>query len=403
MNVIKIYSQLTARASVFTTCFLILLAVVSLVGCSKNATEPAPQDSSNILNESNGGFTTTSEAPGFGDPLLTIDAAGEVEYADPFATASDVDSQLVHPMAGVYHIRILWGHLEFDSTELDVTDWSGSLTSTRGCEVLRRVIRFEEGDVILPRTDRKRIEWVSHTRPHNDGIAVDLVIPPPKPIIDTEYVWIIDSVLGDSSYEVNIDTAWPQPLPVNVTFQTGPYSRTFSLEELARLDTIVTLEDGNEVSFTAFKFERFDCPKGFLGGRWGNDDSGNGVFAGTWIDRNGPSGHVRGRWGTNDAGENVFFGKWISENGEFEGLLRGKWMPHPNEHADSTAFEHAGGWFAGKIFDAADIEIGVLRGLFRTHPEEKAGAFMGRWKLLCRGGVHDDPRPPVEDGMRQGM
>ena len=403
MNVTNVHSQSAARASVITTCFLILLALVSLVGCSKNATEPASKDSSNILNESNGGFTTTNEAPGFGDPSLTADPVGEVEYADPYTTASDIDSLLVHPMAGVYHIRILWGHLEFDSTELDVTDWSGSLTCTRGCEILRRVIRFEDGDSILPRTDRKRIEWASHTRPHNDGIAVDIIIPPPNPIIDTEYIWIIDTVLGDSSYEVNIDTAWQQPLPVNVSFQTGPYSRTFTLEELARLDTIVTLENGNQVAFSAFKFERFDCPKGFLGGTWGQDDSGNGFFAGMWVDRDGPTGSVMGRWGTNDAGQNVFFGKWISENGEFKGLLRGTWMPHPNENADSTAFEHAGGWFDGKIFGAADIEIGVIRGLFRTFPEEKAGAFMGRWKLRCHGGVHDDPLPPVNDGMGQGM
>ena len=402
MNVTRIFFNSAKRASLQVACLAFLLAMVALTGCSKNATEPAKADSSNILNQPDGGFTTTNEAPGFGDPALVGEPAGEIAYADPFASASDVESLFVDPMAGIYHVRILWGHLEVDSTELDVTDWTGSLSTSRGCEVLRRVIRFEERDSILPRTSRQQIEWVSHTRPHNDGIAVDIIIPPVKPVIDTEFVWVVDSILGDSTLVEHIDTIWWRPPPVRVSFQTGPYSRTFSLEELARLDTIVTLEDGNEVAFTAFKFERFDCPKGFLGGRWGQDDSGNGVFSGIWIDRHGPSGHLRGRWGTNDAGERVFFGKWISENGRFEGLLRGRWMPHPNVNADSTAFEHAGGWFAGKIFNDADVEIGILRGLFRTHPEAKAGAFMGRWKLFCRSRVHDVPRPPIEDGMGIG-
>jgi hypothetical protein len=399
MNVFRIFFNSVQRTSLQIASMALLLTVVFIAGCSKNATEPAKSDSSNLLNQPNGGFTTTNEAPGFGDQSLIGDPTGEITYADPFASANDVESLFVDPMAGIYHIRILWGHLEYDSTEFDVTDWTGSLSTTHGCEVLRRVIRFEERDSILPRTSRQKIEWVSHTRPHNDGIAVDIIIPPGHPKIDTSVECVYDSLLGDSSCSENVDTIWPLPVLAQVKFQTGPYSRTFSLEELTRLDTIVTLEDGNEVAFKAFKFERFDCPKGFVGGRWGNDDSGNGVFAGMWIDRHGPSGHVRGRWGTNDAGERVFFGKWISENGNFEGLLRGRWTPHPNPNADSTAFEHAGGRFAGKIFDAADVEIGILRGLYRTHPEDKAGAFMGRWKLHCRGDARDSLAFPVDDGM----
>jgi hypothetical protein len=309
----------------------------------------------------------------------------------------------MEPKVAVYHLRILWGHLAFDSTELDVTDWSGSLTTTVGCEVLRRVIRFEEGDSILPRTDRKKIEWLSHTRPHNDGIAVDIVIPPPHPEFDTTFVWVVDTVLGDSTLEELIDTVWQFPVTPLVSFQTPQYSRTFTLDELVRLDTIVTLENGNEVAFMGFKIERFDCPKGFIGGRWGYDDSGNGVFSGIWSTKHGPVGSVLGRWGTNDAGEKVFFGKWISEDGKFEGLLRGRWWPHPDDHADSTAFAHAGGAFAGKIFDNADVEIGVVRGLFGNCDENDGGGFAGRWKVRCRNGVHDDMQPPPDDGMGGGM
>jgi hypothetical protein len=46
-------------------------------------------------------------------------------------------------------------------------------------------------------------------------------------------------------------------------------------------------------------------------------------------------------------------------------------------------FQEAHGWFAGMIFNANRIEIGVLKGRYRSAPWHKNGFFQGRWKLHC--------------------
>ncbi|MBU8934403.1 MAG: hypothetical protein KOO62_10400, partial [candidate division Zixibacteria bacterium] len=284
----------------------------------------------------------------------------------------------------------VWGRLCYDSTVTEVTDWTGSLTISRGAEIIRRVIRFEPGqDFILERTDIKLIEWQSLTTVHNDGIAVDLFVPRPNPTFDTTLIPEVNS-FDDTTWVTVVDTVYPELEPVTLTFETGPYSRVFSMEELITLDTIILLDDSNVVAFHAFKLDHRPCPRGFLAGKWGFNEEGEGVFRGIWMTKRGRiDGYLRGTFGENSDGLKVFFGKWISSSGEFEGFLKGLYGPHPNYHANGHAFGKGRGWFSGKIFNANRIEIGVLKGRFGSSPEDSNGFFQGRWKLRCNDATVD--------------
>jgi len=350
-----------------------------VVGCSDNPSTTDLTEETPNLDDAFGGFKTTSEEPGFGDPEL-LDAENDEEEVDDIMLASpSVDSIISDEDAGMFHFRAVWGRLCYDSTVAEVTDWTGSLTLSRGAEIIRRVIRFEGNDYIQPRTDRGLIEWVSYTTVHNDGIGVDIFVPRPTPTYDTTYV------IDDTDTTIVIDTVMPEP--VTLTFETGPYSQTFTLDELAALDTTVYLDDSNAVAFQGLQFYRYWCPRGFLAGIWGFDSTGLGVFRGTWISQHGyVAGWLKGNFGKNDDGEKVFYGKWINRNGDFEGLLAGTYKPIggiANGDGNMTQAHYGGGSFEGNIFDADSNEIGVLKGRYHSAPEFRKSYFHGRWKLYC--------------------
>ena len=370
-----------------------------VAGCSKN---PVDQSQDSIASQF-GGYSPTNEAPAFGNPTLAAMVGDELSVQDRLASSPAFHTLLSDPNAGLFHLRAVWGRLLYDSTSTTPTNWDGSLTITRGYEVVRSVIRFEPAtDSVLPRTSPILIEWASTTTVHNDGIAVDMLIPPMAPILDTVITIVVDS-LGDTTEIVVIDTL-PAP-PVTVTFATGPYSRTFTLPELARLDTVVYLADSNAVAFSAFEFERIPCPRGFLAGHWGFDSTGAGQFNGIWVSGHGLiDGFLDGHFVIDTAGKRMFFGKWINRDGLFQGLLRGTWGPHPNRHASDRGKVRGGGWFAGQIYDAGANPIGVLRGHYKGTEDLNSGFFQGRWKLNCpdfRGdddGMDDDHDGDDDDG-----
>jgi len=363
-----------------------LLALTLLIwaaGCSDSTTEPIADGELNLDSEF-GGYTANAENPGFDESDLIAEAAADEEFDDPMLCAPEVVECLADPDAGYYHIRAVWGRLCYDSAVTDVTDWTGSLTISRGVEIIRRVIRFEpRQDFILERTDPTLIEWQSLTTVHNDGIAVDLFVPRPCPTFDTTLTPEVDS-LGDTAWVAVIDTVYPELEPVTLAFETGPYSRVFSMEELIGLDTVVLLDDSNVVAFHALKLDHRPCPRGFLAGKWGYNEEGEGVFRGTWLTKRGRiNGYLRGHFGENSDGLKVFFGKWITTSGKFEGFLKGICGWHPNERANGQAFRRGTGWFAGGIFNANGGEIGVLKGRFGSTPDDSGGFFQGRWKLRC--------------------
>lgn len=371
----------TSMIRKFLFPFLALTLLVWVVGCSEKGAESELAQTTD-LNEDFGGFTTASDSPAFGDPDLMASESDEVEIEDVMAFTPEVSAIESDPAVGIFRFRAVWGHLRLDTTETEVTDWTGSLSISRGAVLIRRAIRFELAqDYIVPRTDRTLLEWVSMTTVHNDGIDADLLVPRLVPVIDTTIDYVVDT-LGDTAEVIVIDTIMPDPEPVTVTFATGPYSRTFTLDELVALDTVVDLDDGNQVAFTSFRYSR--CPKGAVSGGWGYNDEGQGVFRGRWMSQNGHLiGWVRGTYGVNDEGRRVLFGKWISRDGAFEGLLSGTYRPHPNENAADVAKRRAGGKFEATIFSAGRLPIGEVTGHYKSSPQTGDGYFQGRWKLDC--------------------
>lgn len=372
------------------------LILIWAVGCSNSGTDSQTTDQVN-LNDEFAGLTTASEAPGFGDSDLLAADAEEVDVDDPVAASSAVLAMETDPSSGVFRFRAVWGHLRLDTTETEATSFDGSIEMSRGAVLIRRTIRFELAqDYIVPRVERTLLEWVSTTTIHNDGIVADLIVPELRDSYDTTVTIVVDS-LGDTSRVITVDTIPADPTPVEVTFTCGVYSRTFSLGELAALDTVVLLDDSNEIAIQAF--QRTRCGKGSLAGRWGVDENGQGVFAGIWIDHTGSmAGWVRGYYGVNDDGDRVFAGKWINRAGTFEGFVAGSWKPQPNINSSDIAKLRAGGSFEGHIYNANREEIGDLAGKYKGAENARGGFFQARWRHRCTPTPGDDDEL-FDDGM----
>jgi hypothetical protein len=118
--------------------------------------------------------------------------------------------------------RLAWGILEGDSSNSVTTDWSGSLSVTRGAIVAERVLRFEPEDHIMrPRTDRMLLDVVS-------GDAASLG----RSDRDDP---------GPEGRRADRDRAYDLPRP----------QQTFTISEIANIDTIFDIDAiGNQVAVT---------------------------------------------------------------------------------------------------------------------------------------------------------
>ncbi len=376
---------------------LMLCSLLFVANCSDN-----PADSENQNGGPDfGGLTATDEAPGFGDPVfasMSAELSGE-QVSDPIlvddAEAAEMDRD---PAIGRFALRVIWGKPRLDTTVTGATDWSGSLSVNRGGVVVRRKIRFEEGqDALLPRDDRRVIEWTSQTTVHHDGLLVEVFNPLRPDSIRIDTIPVPDTVEGGEHNSIDT-TVFRSPL--ELTFATEPLTISFSADQLAALDTVIYVKDSCVVIFQSTKIDRGLCPRGYLAGGWGVNDSGEHVFRGLWMTNHGAvSGFVRGSWGVSEGGRQIFVGKWISTDGSFEGFVRGGWSEFPDFHAADSGFAHAGGGFRGGIFNANRLPIGMLRGLFWSSDRAESGEdsdgllghFAGKWALACNF------RPPVGD------
>ncbi|HEX5133328.1 MAG TPA: hypothetical protein VFX92_12700 [Candidatus Krumholzibacteria bacterium] len=340
-----------------------LLAAWVLTGCDNAADTDTANDLASRtqtvdLDDPYGGFNTADEKPYFGDAML----ADEYAAGSDVAVDDDVDTTRTDPRRARRFLMITWGNLRADSLIDFSTDWSGGLCADNAVVVVKRLIRFDPLDHLLPRTSRECVEWVSHTRPHFDGILVELL--PPR----------CDSLATPDA---------PCARPLSVTFKTGPLTVTIDENELKDLHRVVTVDDaGNAVAFNTIMRMPGDCPSGFLAGRWlpVESDRIDGRFRGQWVSESGlHMGYLHGIYGLNRRGDPVFFGKWIDENGRFEGLLKGRYGLLP---ASSTS--RAEGWFDGMWFSRELAVRGGLAGAWGTGDGDEAGYFRGRWIARCR-------------------
>ena len=334
------------RYSFYAMLMLAIAAMLVAGGCTKDSPN-SPDEAMDQIDLENGGFSISDETP---DEFLIEDfdvedpTAEDAISSDPAMTAL-LDSNGLD----IYHVRITWGLLEWDSTNAVVTDWNGSAVTNKGTMLVQRVIRFERATdrILKPRPDRKTVEWESKTVTHMDGI----------------HLVIIDN---DTS-EANVSGA--------LTINVGPYSNTFTFEELDSLDLIEDVDNiGNQVAVQAYNKKVIPFAGGFLEGRWIQDKRHGGRFWGRWMHSTGlRAGFIKGIWGINRFDQKVMYGKYISLNGRFKGLLRGGW--------EFTDEENGLGEFHGNWVNAAFSQLGTFKGKFKTAQEgERKGFFRGMWK-----------------------
>ena len=176
-----------------------LTAAVLAAGCGVSLDLQTPTDvaagQDPLLSLENGGQvdvdSETDEAPGFGsdDFLAEFDSESDIDESEedvPEGTVPERDcsedalaagedcAPRPEPRPRRMFVRFVWGQLRANSNVPAGSDWSGGLHA-RGAQLrLRREIRFEERDQILPSPDRSQVLWRSHTRPHNDGVLVEI-------------------------------------------------------------------------------------------------------------------------------------------------------------------------------------------------------------------------------------
>jgi len=319
---------------------LALILASSTFACVDNSasgTDDANQVTS-ALEQENGGFDTTDEAPLFGDDaayeaaaIETTTAVTDVMAADPTVTT------LENAPSGARHrVLIAWGRMPLDPTATTGRNWSGSITVSRGALVVGRTLGFEEAtDRLLPRQSRDRVDFQSATRPFADGLVLRVLDPDP-----TQGALHLTYTSADAATTYDLD-----------------------LSQLANGPISIDAGDGNRVIAVALR-ELDGCDHGFLRGRWVALRPGMGVYRGIVANADGElAGHIRGIWGQRKNGDKVMFGKFIDTEGRFRGILAGTY--------------EAGRWHARWIVASGDH--GVAGGLYFDAPNVRGGGFLGRW------------------------
>lgn len=313
-----------------------LLPLIALVACG-GAVDTDGESIETSLGEKNGGYDDQKEAPAFGDPA----AEGLPEFGDALAgdEALMTKSAELDGQAGVrrYRVVLLWGRLPFVKDQdpgRERHDWTGnvSLLEDAGAIIHARTIKFDKRDAVESRT-ATQIGFTSHTRPHVDGLLLDLRLP----------------------------ASAPQRLRFSTT------SLTTDLD-LALLDHqvggVFPISDGSGLLFAGYE-DIPECRRGLLFGKWKSKPNGKrGRFVGRVVDGDGgDNGWVQGIYGKpkGDA-RTIFFGKSITKDGDARALLsgttddgraEGRWsavqasdpLPHGNVEVIASDNGKKGVWF----------------------------------------------------------
>ena len=329
-----------------STLILSLLTMLFLGGCSKDSPTEPTNTEINELDKAYGGYSTSDELPAFGDPAMSTEFADDENVSDPIVIDENFVAAVDSNTVNAYFIRIVWGMLEYDSTATEAFDWSGTATINKGVLGIMKTIRFEGSDrIMLPRPDRKVVQWTSHTIGHLDGISMV--------ILDR------DSTDSEGLF----------------TIATGLYERTFSYDELDSLELLETVtESGQQISIMAYKKAVIPFGGGFFDGRWIKTRKNGGKFSGRWINSLGTrSGHLKGICGVNSHEIKVFHGKYVTVNGRFGGLLSGNWGYAQD---DTTK-----GWLDGRWVNKNLTNIGKVKGHWKIKKDNnRHGFFNGKWK-----------------------
>ena len=321
---------------------LALLTVLPAAACLDHAGgNDDTQDVSSALEQPNGGFDTTDEAPVFGAETdfaaaqIEADAAATDTLAtDPTATAMDRAS-----IAAGLRVIVVWGKIPADRDATVARDWTGALKISRGGLLVRRTIAFEDRtDMLLPRPSLDTVAFKSVTRPFIDGLALTVLDP--------------SAATATSA------------LTLTYTSADSANVYTFDLTQLSTGPIVVDAGDGFKMVAIGVRRQADACDRGFMRGRWHALSPHLGRFLGVVTDENGaPVGHVRGIYGQRRNGDSMLFGKFIDREGHFRGILAGTF---------------GNGEYHARWIDRAG-DHGTAHGVYFEGATPTSGHFLGRW------------------------
>lgn len=335
-------------------CISGLLALTMFSACTSDKLSAPGEENTDPeiagLEKEFGGYETDDEAVAFGETDMVDELGDDTEVVDTFASdpavVDVINDDTTSQSFKAYYLRITWGLLEGDSSATEVVDWSGSAQVSKGTLAVMRRINFESNDkVVLPRTSRQLVEFVSMTKPYKDGLLFA--------IIDN------DSTDSEGTF----------------TFNAGSYTKTLRFSDLDSLDLLEPVgANGHEVSIITRSKDVTRFAGGFLEGQWVKTRPNGGQFRGRWINSLGTNaGYIKGIWGVSLRGNKVFKGKYINRNGEFRGLLAGQWQ---------YASDNGHGSFHGRFVNSRRQTIGTIRGHFKTgRANDRRGYFHGRYHV----------------------
>lgn len=342
-----------------TTTFTLL--AFSLAACGSSDTtsiDPDPGTVSTGLAAAYGGQTMTA------DPTAVADPEAVATFGETLPATGDPATDGRLDLTGARRVRILvaWGYLRPHPDATEVVDWSGSLTVTNAALRLVRPARFETATdkVIFPRPDIYTLMFDSKTRPHWDGLIIEVVLAP----------------------SLNPDNG-----PVVLTLDTPVASEALTIEADMRRTVVTRVDDaGHQIAFHVIRPDHDGCAEGFLLGRWevlgqvaGHDV---GVFMGRFLGAGGErSAIVRGIFGQRRDGAQVFFGKIIGRDGTALGLMAGR---------------YADGHFGGRLLGDGRTVEGAVHGRYGDRNHDGDGFFAGRWSKMC-GERADEGTPDAGD------
>jgi len=185
------------------------------------------------------------------------------------------------------------------------------------------------------------VKFRSKTRPHHDGLRVELIDPNPE----ADKPFVLTYQAEDGGLELSVKVS---------KLLDGPKT--------------VTVDDADNRMVAVARARPLDhCAHGTMYGRWHKLAEGRGRFIGLVLNaHDDPIGHMRGVYGRRSNGKKVFFGKYINLKGKFKGIFRG---------------HYGAGKFKGK-WKHKNGDKGVLGGAYfesRAGPEV-GGHFIGRWR-----------------------
>jgi hypothetical protein len=368
--------------------FTALATAVALTACSglpqqdpdgsgDDISLAAPDELDQALSDEYGDNDEADEAPNFDDadfedPELD---SGEEPVDD---TLADMEEEALPLPEGVERPRrvrlaLVWGHMRPGPGNGEVKDWSGTISVENAGLRVVRTVGFEGATdaIVLPRTDFSTVEVQSYTKPHVDGVVLDVVLHP----------------------ELGSEPGTPPVLHIDNASFTG----SVALELGMALGRVIPVDDaGNAIGYHIIprRPDRPDCRQGFIAGRYikvRDTDDGRelGRLKGKVLNDEGQViGKLRGVWGERAInGSQVLFAKIINNEGRFVGTVAG---------------HYRNGHFRARVLSRDRTRIGVTMGHYRTGPAGEGGLFRGRFSELC-GELPDEGAPEAHDEDEAGM